>query len=89
MNVSRTATYTIDTTGPVPVITAPVSGSESQSRLPTFTGTITDGASGIDKSTFQLLIDRNIDQLNANKTVGLRNDSINIDKSDVGFKVDW
>ena len=30
----------------------------------------------------------NIDQLNANKTVGLRNDRINIDKSDVGFKVD-
>jgi len=72
VNVSRTATYSIDTTGPVPVITAPVSGSETQSRLPTFTGTITDAASGIDKSTFQLLIDRNIDQANANKTVGLR-----------------
>jgi hypothetical protein len=72
VNVARTATYSIDTTGPVPVITAPVSGSESQSRLPTFTGTITDAASGIDKSTFQLLIDRNIDQANANKVVDLR-----------------
>jgi hypothetical protein len=72
VNVSRTASYSIDTTGPVPVITAPVTASETQSRLPTFTGTITDSASGIDKSTFALLIDRNIDQANANKVVGLR-----------------
>jgi hypothetical protein len=55
--VARTATYSLDTTVPEASITSPTTASESQSRLPSFTGTITDNGSGLDVSTFALHID--------------------------------
>ena len=56
-NVARTATYSLDTTVPEASITSPTTASESQSRLPSFTGTVTDNGSGLDVSTFALHID--------------------------------
>ena len=55
--VARTATYNLDTTVPEANITSPTTASESQSRLPSFTGTVTDNGSGLDVSTFALHID--------------------------------
>ncbi|MEE8046653.1 MAG: hypothetical protein V3T49_07430, partial [Dehalococcoidia bacterium] len=65
-DVSRTASYKIDTTVPTATISAPASGSETQNRLPTFTGTVTDNQSGLDVSAFSLNIDDVPDQTNAN-----------------------
>ena len=65
-NVTRSATYNIDTTVPTATITSPTTASESQSRLPTFTGTTTDNGSGLDVSTFALHIDNVAEALNTN-----------------------
>ena len=65
-NVTRSATYNIDTTAPTATITSPTTASESQSRLPTFTGTTTDNGSGLDVSTFALHIDNVAEGLNEN-----------------------
>jgi hypothetical protein len=64
-NVNRTASYKIDTTVPTATISTPASGSETQNRLPTFTGTVTDNQSGLDVSAFSLNIDNNDDSANA------------------------
>ncbi len=64
-NVTRTATYSIDTTGPVATITSPTTASETQNRLPTFTGNVTDNGSGLDVSAFALNIDDTDDKANA------------------------
>ena len=58
-NVARTGTMSIDITPPSATITSPTTASESQNRLPTFTGNVTDAQSGLDISTFGLYIDRN------------------------------
>ena len=58
-NVARTGTLSIDITPPSATITSPTTASESQNRLPTFTGNVTDAQSGLDISTFGLYIDRN------------------------------
>ncbi|MCH7969693.1 MAG: Ig-like domain-containing protein, partial [Chloroflexi bacterium] len=60
-DVNRIATLTIDVTPPTVTISAPLSGSESQNRLPTFTGNVTDNQSGIDVSGFALHIDPSTD----------------------------
>ena len=56
----RSTSFSLDVTPPTATITAPATGSESQNRLPTFTGTITDNQSGLDESTFELRIDRDL-----------------------------
>ncbi len=63
-NVVRTASLSIDITSPTVTITSPTTASESQSRLPTFTGTVTDTQSGLDISKFELRIDRTADAKN-------------------------
>ncbi|MCH8820724.1 MAG: hypothetical protein IIB03_10475, partial [Acidobacteria bacterium] len=60
-DVSRVTTLTIDVTPPTATISTPLSGSETQNRLPTFAGNVTDNQSGIDISTFALYIDQSID----------------------------
>jgi len=65
-NVARTGTYKIDVTPPTATLSAPASGSETQNRLPTFTGTVTDNLSGLDVSAFSLNIDNVTDAANAN-----------------------
>jgi hypothetical protein len=65
VDTPRTTSLTIDITPPTATITSPSSGSESQNRLPSFTGNVTDNQSGLDKSTFELRIDRNDDAANA------------------------
>ncbi|MDA1283074.1 MAG: hypothetical protein O2921_10750 [Chloroflexi bacterium] len=64
-NVARTASLSIDITPPTVTITTPTTASESQNRLPSFTGNVTDTQSGLDISTFELRIDRNLDAANA------------------------
>ena len=59
--VSRTGTLTIDVTVPTATISTPASGSETQNRLPTFTGTVTDNQSGLDVSAFALHVDPSTD----------------------------
>ncbi len=56
-NVKRTGTYNIDTTTPSVVIGAPADANESQNRLPVFSGTAADAQSGLDVSTFELIVD--------------------------------
>ncbi len=68
-NVSRTASYKIDTTVPTATISSPATASETQNRLPTFTGTVTDNQSGLDVSAFSLNIDDDADQANANPII--------------------
>jgi len=63
-DVARTVSATLDTTAPVATITGPTSGSETQNRLPTFSGNVTDNQSGIDVSTFGLYIDQTDDDDN-------------------------
>jgi hypothetical protein len=63
-NVSRTETLAIDVTVPTATISTPSSGSETQNRLPSFTGTVTDNQSGLDVSEFALYIDLESDQDN-------------------------
>jgi len=72
-NVNRTASYKIDTTVPTATISAPASGSETQNRLPTFAGTVTDNQSGLDVSGFSLNIDDNTDAANANMVIAAGN----------------
>ncbi|MBT3996363.1 MAG: hypothetical protein HOF01_11265 [Chloroflexi bacterium] len=64
-NVPRTASYSLDTTVPTATISTPTSGSETQNRLPTFTGNVTDNQSGLDISSFSLNIDDRTDKTNA------------------------
>jgi len=68
-NVSRTASYKVDTTSPVATISTPATASETQNRLPTFTGTVTDAQSGLDVSLFSLNIDDDADKTNANPII--------------------
>jgi len=63
-NVKRSVSGTLDTTAPSATISTPSTGSETQNRLPSFTGNITDNQSGIDVSTFALYIDQNNDAAN-------------------------
>ena len=72
-NVSRTGSYKLDTTVPTATISTPASGSETQNRLPTFTGTVTDNQSGLDVSGFSLNIDDNTDAANANMVISAGN----------------
>ena len=68
-NVTRTASYKIDVTVPTATISTPATASESQNRLPTFTGTVTDNQSGLDVSAFSLNIDDVADKTNANPII--------------------
>jgi len=68
-NVNRTASLSIDTTVPTVSITSPTSGSETQNRLPSFSGGLTDNESGLDVSTFALRIDNTTDQTNSNMVI--------------------
>jgi len=63
-NVKRSVSGTLDTTAPSATISTPSTGSETQNRLPSFTGNITDNQSGIDVSTFALYIDQTNDAAN-------------------------
>lgn len=63
-NVARTTTIAIDTTAPTATISSPSTGTETQNRLPTFTGTVTDNQSGLDVSAFAFNIDDNTDAAN-------------------------
>jgi hypothetical protein len=72
-NVSRTASYKIDTTVPTATISSPASGSETQNRLPSFTGTVTDNQSGLDVSGFSLNIDNTSDAANASMVISAGN----------------
>lgn len=56
-NVARSATLAIDTTTPSVTIGTPTDNSESQNRLPSFSGSAVDAQSGLDISTFGLFID--------------------------------
>ena len=69
--VARTATYNLDTTVPEANITSPTTASESQSRLPSFTGTVTDNGSGLDVSTFALHIDDTNDAADAKNVISV------------------
>ncbi len=69
VNTTRTATYNIDTTVPTATISSPTTASESQNRLPTFTGNISDNGSGVDVSTFALHIDNTTDATNTSMIV--------------------
>jgi hypothetical protein len=70
-NTSRTASYKIDVTPPTASISTPVSGSETQNRLPAYAGTLTDTESGLDVSTFKLLVDQTTDAANATNTIAV------------------
>ena len=63
-NVSRTTTIAIDTTPPTATISSPSTGTETQNRLPTFTGSVTDNQSGLDVSAFAFNIDNVPDAAN-------------------------
>jgi len=65
VDVIRTTSITLDTTPPTATISSPSTGSETQNRLPTFTGDVVDNQSGIDLSEFDLHIDRRDDADNA------------------------
>ncbi len=66
---ARVTTLAIDVTSPTATITSPSSGSESQNTRPSFTGNVTDNQSGLDKSKFELLIDRVAETTSANSTL--------------------
>jgi len=68
-NVKRTASLSIDTTVPTVSISSPSSGSETQNRLPTFSGSLTDNQSGLDVSTFGLRIDDTDDASNSSMVI--------------------
>jgi len=70
---SRTTSLTIDTTPPTATISAPASGSESQNRLPTFTGNVTDTQSGLDVSAFSLFIHQAADKTNTTLVINATN----------------
>ena len=57
-NVKRHVSATLDTTSPTVTFSAPTTGSETQTRKPTFAGTVTDSNSGIDANSFTLWIDQ-------------------------------
>jgi hypothetical protein len=56
-SVKHSTTADLDITVPTATITSPVSGSETQNRLPTFNGNVADNQSGIDVGSFGLFID--------------------------------
>jgi len=62
--LARVTTLTIDVTPPTATISAPVTASEGQSRLPTFTGNVTDNQSGLDVSAFALFVHETADAAN-------------------------
>ena len=68
-NVNRTASLSLDTTVPTVSITSPTSGSETQNRLPSFSGGLTDNESGLDVSTFALRIDNTTDKANSSMVI--------------------
>ena len=68
-NVNRTASLSLDTTVPTVSITSPTSGSETQNRLPSFAGGLTDNESGLDVSTFALRIDNTTDKANSSMVI--------------------
>tara|TARA_B100000676_G_scaffold305960_1_gene361222 strand:- start:14596 stop:17508 length:2913 start_codon:yes stop_codon:yes gene_type:complete len=68
-NVNRTASLALDTTVPTVSITSPTSGSETQNRLPSFSGGLTDNESGLDVSTFALRIDNTTDKANSSMVI--------------------
>jgi hypothetical protein len=68
-NTTRTATYNLDVTVPTATISSPTTASESQNRLPSFAGTVTDNGSGIDVSTFALHIDNTTDAANSSMII--------------------
>jgi len=89
-NVARTAALQIDTTVPTVTIATPSHDSESQNRLPSFTGSVADAQSGLDVSTFALLIDISPDATNTvdviSPTTGsnISDDVANFDNSGLG-----
>jgi len=85
--VARTATYSLDTTVPEASITSPTTASESQSRLPSFTGTVTDNGSGLDVSTFALHIDDTDDAKDTDNviSVGVSTNASNVSQPPTFF----
>jgi len=75
-NVKRTTSIALDTTAPLASISAPASGSETQNRLPNFTGNVSDAESGLDVSTFGLYIDQTDDA--ANGTIVITNSATTV-----------
>jgi len=67
INVTRSVTASLDITPPSATFAGPTNGSETQNRTPSFSGTVTDAQSGIDKSTFALFIDQRDDPANNGK----------------------
>jgi len=68
-NVKRSVSGTLDTTVPSATISTPSTGSETQNRLPSFTGNVNDNQSGIDVSTFALYIDQTNDATNGTMVI--------------------
>jgi len=73
-NAKRTASINLDTTPPTATIGAPSTGSETQNRLPTFSGNVVDNQSGLDVSTFALYIDQTDDADNSDLVIGSTGD---------------
>ncbi len=61
----RQTTALVDTSAPVGTVSGPASGSATQNRRPTFSGTIAENGSGLDVSSIEVAYDSNNDQTNA------------------------
>ncbi|MCH8910336.1 MAG: hypothetical protein IH867_06300 [Chloroflexi bacterium] len=63
-DVKRTSILQVDTTIPTLTFSSPIHDTESQNRLPSFAGNASDAQSGLDISSFALVIDRDDDETN-------------------------
>jgi hypothetical protein len=90
VNVTRSATLSIDTTTPTVTVATPTHNTESQNRLPSFSGTAVDAQSGLDVDSFKLVIDETNDPTNSvthaiePSTGALNGTSANIDTAALG-----
>jgi hypothetical protein len=75
-NVPRVVSASLDITPPTASISGPSTGSETQNRQPVFSGNVSDGASGIDVSTFALYIDQGDDATNTTEVIATANGAI-------------
>jgi hypothetical protein len=75
-NAKRIANIHLDTTPPIATISSPSTGSETQNRLPNFTGNVSDAESGLDVSTFGLYIDQTADA--TNQTIVITNSNTTV-----------
>ena len=68
---NRSTSVVVDTSAPVPSLTGPVSGTATQNRRPTFSGTISESGSGLDISSIQAIYDRRVDATNTTNVLDL------------------